>query len=141
MKLTVIQAQSLANKIYRELLEENKKKTIISSQEIIKKVSTKDLKVLNEKLKQINKLNTEVNSLKTKMVNDVRKELGCSQNYNFHHFFYQNNNTVSIQNVSIPLNISVPFNIGTIKDELIVATISESDVDKIVKNIKQKYSK
>ncbi len=141
MKLTAIQAQSLANKIYKELLEENKKKVMISSQEIIKKTSAKDLKILNEKLKEINKLNTEVNNLKTKMTSNIRKELNCSNNYNFHHFFYQNNNTVSIQNVSIPSITINSFTVNTIKDELIVATINNSDIDSIVKKIKEKFSK
>lgn len=141
MKLSAIQAQSLANKIYKELLEEKKEKTQDSSQEIIKKISSKDLKTLNQKQLQLSKLITEISNLKTTMTKNIIKQLDCSPSYHFATFFYQEGNCFKVNNVNIVPKNSTVLTVNTIKDELIVATIDSSDINDVIKKIKEKYSK
>lgn len=141
MKLSTIQAQSLANKIYKELMEEKKRKTQDSSQEIIKKISSKDLKTLNQKQLQLSKLITEISNLKTTMTKNVIKQLNCSTGYYFMTFFYQEGNCFKVNNVNIVPKNSIVFTVSTIKDELIVATIDSSDINDVIKKIKEKFSK
>lgn len=141
MKLSTIQAQSLANKIYKELMEEKKRKTQDSSQEIIKKISSKDLKTLNQKQLQLSKLITEISNLKTTMTKNVIKQLNWSTGYYFATFFYQEGNCFKVNNVNIVPKNSIVFTVSTIKDELIVATIDSSDINDVIKKIKEKFSK
>lgn len=101
MKLSTIQAQSLANKIYKELMEEKKRKTQDSSQEIIKKISSKDLKTLNQKQLQLSKLITEISNLKTTMAKNVIKQLNCSTGYHFATFFIKKEIVFKVSNVNI----------------------------------------
>lgn len=141
MKLSAIQAQSLANKIYKELLEEKKEKTQNSSQEIIKKISSKDLKTLNQKQLQLSKLITEISNLKTTMTKNIIEQLDCSTGYPFATFFHQEGNCFKVNNVNIVPKNSTVLTVNTIKDELIVATIDSSDINDVIKKIKEKYSK
>lgn len=141
MKLSTIQAQSLANKIYKELMEEKKRKTQDSSQEIIKKISSKDLKTLNQKQLQLSKLITEISNLKTTMTKNVIKQLNWSTGYYFATFFYQEGNCFKVNNVNIVPKNSTVLTVSTIKDELIVATIDSSDINDVIKKIKEKFSK
>lgn len=141
MKLSATQAQSLANKIYKELMEEKKRKTQDSSQEIIKKISSKDLKTLNQKQLQLSKLITEISNLKTTMTKNIIKQLNYSTGYYFTTFFYQEGNCFKVNNVNIVPKNSIAFTVNIIKDELIVATIDSSDINDVIKKIKEKFSK
>jgi len=75
------------------------------------------------------------------MTKNVIKQLNCSIDYYFGNFFYQEGNCFKVKNVNIVPKNSTVLTVNTIKDELIVATIDSSDINDVIKKIKEKYSK
>lgn len=128
MKLNKQQINAVANKVYNEL--ELAKKSQIHSKEnedIIEKFK-KEYSILNKASKEIN---TKINTLKEKYckILKVRDTYILSEGY-------------SNKDILNRINLDVP-NIETIKQEIILSSISEDpqDLESMIANLVAKFSK
>jgi len=135
MKLTNTQINAVADKIYNELkVEFNKIQS--KNQDKIKEILNKDLKIINEQQSEINEKNKKLKRLETSFILKAKKLTGSEANWLG--AYINNVNNLHKLKSNLPSK-SNSIKVGDIKSELILATINSSNLEELIKKVKDKF--